>query len=134
MRNRLGGLFLALLVVEVVLFVLMTRGIGFLPALAVAGGMSLLGVWLLGRSLRGGRIPAAIQENVAAGRPMLEGVGFELFTPASAILFAVPGFLSDVAALALFVPAVRRFLARRFFSPATRPRVEPPDDPDVIDV
>lgn len=72
---------------------------------------------------------------IDARRAMIEGrqPAQEIFDgiclAAAGVLLIVPGFLTDLAAFALLVPAVRRKLRSRMARPAA-----PANDEDVIDV
>jgi UPF0716 protein FxsA len=104
------------------LYVLIKVGalIGAIPTIALIVFSAVLGALLLRRQgfelVRGVREGMARGEWPAAG--MLEGV----LVLASGVLLMVPGFVSDLIALLLLVPATRRralrwFLARRRAAP-----------------
>ncbi|SMQ85984.1 UPF0716 protein FxsA [Devosia lucknowensis] len=110
--------FLLLPLIEIALFVIVGRAIGVFPTLglvilgAVAGAMLLrqqgLGVVSRLRSnVRAGTIP---------GRTMFDAMLIGL----AAILLVLPGFLSDMVALALLIPPVRGWM---FKALASRVRV-----------
>jgi UPF0716 protein FxsA len=100
-------------IAEVLVALRVADMIGALPTLlALAAGLPL-GIWLLraeGRSA-GRRLQAA----VAAGRPPAGEVIDGALVVAAGVLLIVPGFITDVLALVLFLP-VTRGLTRRWIS------------------
>jgi len=104
------GLFL-LPLVEIASFVVVGRWLGLagtLAAVLLAGciGMAIIrSEGLL--ALR--RMQAALQNGEAPVRPMIDGVLVLLI----GALFIVPGFVTDLAALILLLPPVRRLVAGR---------------------
>jgi UPF0716 protein FxsA len=100
-------------VVEVFVFIEVARAIGWLLALALLFGTSVLGVRLMrvqGRSAIE-RVSRAVSEQRAPGRAAVDGaLGF-----LGGALLAVPGFVSDVlGAFLIFAPT--RTLTRRWLS------------------
>jgi UPF0716 protein FxsA len=107
---------LAWVLAEIAAFVAVGRALGiFWTLLAVvavsAGGLLLLRVQGLATLLRA-------RASLARGEPPLAQAFDGACLALAALLFLVPGFLSDLAALALLVPpvraALRRLLALRF--------------------
>ncbi|MGH9285730.1 MAG: FxsA family protein, partial [Acidimicrobiales bacterium] len=106
-----AALALAFLVVPFVeLFVLIQvgRAIGALPTIAGLVLVSAAGAWLVKREGLGvvARARAQVQAGVVPGRELVDGA---LILFAGALLLT-PGFLTDIAGLALLVPPVRRGL------------------------
>jgi UPF0716 protein FxsA len=110
---RLAGLagigLVVAIVAEIAVFIVVAHWLGVGLTLLLLVATSLLGGWLLRRE--GGRAWRALREAGMAGRPDLvagvnQGVLGRLL---GGLLLAIPGFLTDVAGLALLVPAVRRF-------------------------
>jgi UPF0716 protein FxsA len=98
---------------EVFVFVEVGLAIGWLPAVLLLLGTSVLGVWLVriqGRSAIE-RVSSAVSERRAPARAALDGaLGF-----LGGLLLVVPGFLTDaLGALLLLTPT--RALARRWLS------------------
>lgn len=93
---------------EIAGFILVGRAIGVLPTLALIVASSVVGLALLRDAglttilelQRGRDAPAKVL--AAGGTRMLTG-----------LLLLIPGFLSDLAAAALLVPGVRKWLAGR---------------------
>lgn len=105
-------LFLLLPLAEIAVFIIVGQAIGLLATLALILASSALGLSLvksagtltLDRLRRGRDDPAAIL--VDGGAKMAAG-----------LLFLISGFLTDLAALVLLVPAVRRRLDKRVGKP-----------------
>ena len=127
MRAPLSLLLLVLLFAEIAGFILVGQAIGVLPTLglillALVAGAILVrsqGIVTLMRArteLATGRLPA---QQLAEGAVRV----------GAALLIMIPGFISDILGIALFIPAVRsalwRILSRRFaFRPAPATRAD----------
>jgi UPF0716 protein FxsA len=114
MRQRLGLVSvgaLLLVVAEIVLFVLVAQAIGFAWTLLAVVVTSALGGWLLRRE--GIRAWRGLRAAARSGQP----VGADATTGAvgllGAVLLLIPGFLTDLAGLALLVPPVRALAGGR---------------------
>jgi len=110
-RRHLRIAFLAFLgwfLAEALLFVLLGRAIGFLPAILLLAGKGLLGFMLFARNMR------AILGKVALGdfRNGLAAVSDAGFAAAGAFLICLPGLLTTLAGLALFSPSIRAGVVR----------------------
>jgi UPF0716 protein FxsA len=129
--------FLALPLVEIALFILVGRAIGLFPTLALVILAAIAGGLLLRQQGLG--VIARLRSNVNAGtipgRTMFDAMLIGL----AAIFLVLPGFLSDIVALVLLIPAVRGWL---FSALAGRVRVvetttsyrrydDGPDAPDI---
>jgi UPF0716 protein FxsA len=127
--------FIGLLVLpaaEVIIFIVVAALIGWLPAAALFVGTSVAGVMLLKRSGRGDldRFRAAFaRDGVRAVH--LESPGLAAIV--GGILLVLPGFLTDVLGVALFVPALRRWASARLASAARQRRRDSRDD-HIIDL
>ncbi len=100
----------AYLLAEVASLVIVGRGVGVLLTLLLVIGAGLLGLALLQR--QGSDALAAMRRNLDARRdprPTLLRGGFRFI---AALLLILPGFLGDLVALALLIPAVQRLVAR----------------------
>jgi UPF0716 protein FxsA len=100
-------------VVEVFVFIEVGRAIGWLPAVVLLFGTSVLGGRLLraqGRSaIR--RVSLAVSEHRAPARAAIDGaIGF-----LGAVLLVIPGFVTDVLGVLLLLPPTRT-LTRRWAS------------------
>ncbi|HEU5473476.1 MAG TPA: FxsA family protein [Actinophytocola sp.] len=104
--------------VEITVLVLVGNAIGLLPTILLLILASVAGVWLLRRE--GARTITAYQramrERRVPHREMLDG----LLIAVAGVLVMVPGFVSDVLALALLLPPVRAMVTRRLTAAAER--------------
>lgn len=98
-------------VVEVFVFVEVGQAIGWLLALVLLLGTSLLGARLLRIKARLAvqRLSLAVSERRPPAKPTIDGA-VELL---GAALIAVPGFVSDGVGAVLLLPPVQRFARRR---------------------
>jgi UPF0716 protein FxsA len=105
-----------MLVIEVFVFIEVGQAIGWLLAVVLLFGTSVLGVRLMrvqGRSAIE-RVSRAVSEHRAPGRAAIDGaLGF-----LGGALLAVPGFVTDVLGALLILPPTRtltrRWLSRRY--------------------
>jgi UPF0716 protein FxsA len=117
-RQRLGWLGIgavALLLVEIFVFVLVAQLIGTLWALLLVIATSALGGWLLRRE--GARAWRVLRQTAGTGQPVGDGATAGAVGLVAALLLVIPGFLTDLAGLALLAPPVRRLVGsgvRRF--------------------
>lgn len=116
MVPRLAPLiFIVMPLVEIAVFVLVGSHIGVLATIALVIASTILGAILL--RIQGFGILARLRETMEqGGRPGLELVhGFMVMV--AGVLLILPGFVTDVIGLVLFIPPVRdlawRFLSRR---------------------
>lgn len=133
---RILGLILLLPVMELIVFALVAAMIGLGKAVLLQVAISLIGVAMLGslvseakakaKAARGGGVMSfALDANHG-----LRGL--------AGLLFAVPGFITDVIGVMALVPEVRRRL-RRFLGGAEAARPEPARAerqaaPDMLDL
>lgn len=106
-------------------------GIGATLLLVVAG--VVVGLWLVRRQgfATAGRVQAMIARGESPAPGMLEGMALL----AAGLLFVLPGFVTDIAAVLLLIPPLRRWLIRMYLKraglDATVTRQPPgPDTPD----
>lgn len=106
---------LVLPLVEIALFIVVGRAIGLLPTLALVIGAAVLGGLVLRQQGLG--VLARMRSNVSAGTVPGREVLDAMLIGLAALFLVLPGFLSDIVALALLVPGVRGWifasLARR---------------------
>jgi UPF0716 protein FxsA len=109
-RLLLGIAFLILPLFEIALLIKAGRAIGLWPTLGLVIAAALLGAAIMSR--QGITVARKTQEAIAHGRPpvgpVLDGA---LLLVAGALLIS-PGFLTDILALPLLFPALRRKIAR----------------------
>jgi UPF0716 protein FxsA len=104
---------LAILAAEIVAFIEVGHAIGWLLAILLLLGTSVLGMQLLRLQGRAaiGRVSAAISEHRAPGRAAADGIlGF-----LGGVLLVIPGFITDAFGLLLLFPPTRT-LTRRWMS------------------
>lgn len=108
MARLIGISFLLLPLVEIALFIVVGRAIGLFPTLALVILAALAGGMLLRQQGLG--VVARLRNNVSAGtvpgRTMFDAMLIGL----AALLLILPGFLSDIVALTLLIPAVRGWI------------------------
>jgi len=95
---------LALAILEIVTFVVVAKVIGVAWTLLLVLVTTVLGVWLMRREgMRAWRRFRAAAQSGPPGQEVTDGaVGL-----GAAVLLVMPGFLTDLAGLALLVPPVR---------------------------
>lgn len=136
--------FILLPLVEIALFIVVGRTIGVLPTLGLIVAAALLGGLLLRQQGLGVimRLRNSVDAGAIPGRALFETMLIGL----AALLLIVPGFLSDIAALALLLPPVRGWIFRalagrvrvvettttyRRHAEAEAPLLGRTDDPDI---
>jgi UPF0716 protein FxsA len=91
--------------------------------LALIIGAGLFGAWLLRR--QGVSALARLRDSVQAGRLPALAIADTMMIGLAALFLVVPGFLSDIIAIALLIPAVRAalyaFLAQRMLARTPNP-------------
>lgn len=103
--RRIALFLLILPLLEVVVFVLVAASIGFWNAVLAAVATSVAGALLL----RTAGQPRLRQfQSSLAGGVAFSADGAGLFTVLAGFLLLLPGFLTDLLAILLLVPAVRR--------------------------
>ncbi len=101
----------AYLVAEAFVALQLAASIGAARTLLLLLLSAAAGVWVLRREQL--EILRRLRRSVMAGQPARGGLFDGAARAAAGILLIIPGFISDAAALALLVPGVRRWLARR---------------------
>ena len=105
-------------IAEITVLVVIGQAIGLLLTILLLILASVVGRWLLRRE--GSRTLAAFQDAMRTRRvPHREMVDGVLIAAAGALIL-IPGFISDVLALALLFPPTRSLVARRMASNAER--------------
>jgi UPF0716 protein FxsA len=113
-RSVLGFLILLLPLMEIAVFVIVGSRIGALATVGLVIASAILGSVLLRlqgmNALR--RMQALIQAGDAPERELLHGA----IIVVAALLLIIPGFITDVVGLLLFVPTVRDLMWNAFRS------------------
>ena len=135
MLRRLIPLFILLLpLAEIACFILVGRRIGLFPTLSLVVLSAVAGIVLMRVQGFGvlARLRQSGQEGRAPGKELLDAAMILI----AGILLLIPGFLTDIVGLALFLPPVRSFLWNRLMrnvvvvdiggmAPGNRPRTDP---------
>ncbi|CAM3716518.1 FxsA family protein [Kibdelosporangium persicum] len=104
-------LLLLAMAVELTVLVVIGSAIGVLPTILLVVAATVIGAVLLRRE--GMRALTAFQSKVRSGQPpqgeMIDGV----LIAAAGFLVVLPGFVSDVVAIALLFPPTRALIRRR---------------------
>lgn len=106
-RFFLFGL-IVLPLVEIAIFIKVGQTIGLFPTLALIVGAALLGGLLLRQ--QGLSVLTRLRSNVSAGQMPGRAIADTMMIGLAALFLVLPGFLSDVVALALLLPPVRGWI------------------------
>lgn len=100
--------FLALPLIEIALFIVVGRAIGVLPTLALVLLAAVGGAMLLRRQGLGvlNRMRSTVSASTLPGEAVFDAMVLGL----AALLLVIPGFFTDIVALVLLVPGVRKAL------------------------
>lgn len=99
---------LALPIIEIAIFIKVGQTIGLLPTLALVIGAAIAGGLLLRQ--QGLSVLTQLRSNVNEGRMPARSIADAMMIGVAALFLVLPGFLSDVVALALLLPPVRGWL------------------------
>ena len=109
-RLVLGLFLIALPVLELALLIKTGQVVGLWPTLAMVVGAGVLGVVIMSR--QGMSVARRTREAIAQGRPPVGPVLDGAFLLLAGALLITPGFLTDVMALTLLIPPIRRKVGR----------------------
>ena len=110
LRLTLAGILIVLPLLELALLIKTGQLIGFWATLGMVVGAGILGALVLAH--QGFSVVRRTQQALALGRPPVAPVLDGVFLLLAGALLITPGFLSDVLALLLLIPPVRRGVAR----------------------
>lgn len=110
---------LGLVVAEAAVFLMVAQALGSLPALVLLFATSVLGGLVLGRM--GRRLAGRFADMLSRREVAVAEAPGGLLTMIGGILLVLPGFLTDLAGLALLVPAIQRRLIETPQFRRTRP-------------
>jgi UPF0716 protein FxsA len=108
---KILGALLVVQLLDLLLLVALSQRFGFWQTV-----VTLLLVGMVGSALarrEGGRVWRSFQTSLAEGRPPEHGVVDGMLVLLGGVLLLLPGILSDVVGLALFLPPLRRAIAAR---------------------
>lgn len=95
-------------IIEIAIFIKVGQSIGLFPTLALIIGAALLGGLLLRQ--QGLSVIGQLRNNVNTGRLPGRTIADAMMIGVAALFLVLPGFLSDVVALALLLPPVRGWI------------------------
>jgi UPF0716 protein FxsA len=96
-------------VLDLLLLIMLSRRFGFWQTVGTLFVVGVIGSTLARRE--GGRVYRGFQASLAEGRPPEHGVIDGMLVLLGGVLLLLPGIVSDVVGLALFVPPLRRAIA-----------------------
>lgn len=99
---------IALPIIEIAIFIKVGQTIGLFPTLALVIGGALLGGLLLRQ--QGLSVLGQLRNNYSTGRMPGRTIADAMMIGVAALFLVLPGFLSDVVALALLLPPVRSWI------------------------
>lgn len=99
---------IALPIIEISIFIKVGQTIGLWPTLALVIGAALLGGLLLRQ--QGLSVLTQLRSNVDRGHMPGRTIADAMMIGVAALFLVLPGFLSDVVALALLLPPVRGWI------------------------
>jgi UPF0716 protein FxsA len=112
---------LLLPIIEIALFIKVGQTIGLLWTLGLIIAAGLFGAWLLRQ--QGVSALTRLRDSVRSGRLPALAIADTMMIGIAAIFLVIPGFLSDIVAIALLLPPVRAglyaWLAQRVVSRGT---------------
>jgi UPF0716 protein FxsA len=99
---------IALPIIEIAIFIKVGQLIGLLPTLALIVGAAILGGMLL--RWQGLSVIGQLRSNMNTGRLPGRAIADAMMIGVAALFLVIPGFLSDLVALALLLPWVRGWI------------------------
>src|SRR5262245_55806660 len=110
LRLAIGLALIVVPMLELVLLIKIGQAIGVGATVALVLGTGLAGAFIISR--QSVSVLTRTLEGVSEGRPPVEPVLDGLFLLVAGALLLMPGLATDVVALALLVPPLRRLIAR----------------------
>jgi UPF0716 protein FxsA len=118
MQILLFLIFIAVPIIEIALFIQAGEIIGIVPTILITIGTAIAGSFLM--RVQGfaalNRFAQAVEQGEMPVTPVIDGIGIL----SAGLLLLTPGLFTDMIGLLLFVPPIRRGLARRAFSRALK--------------
>lgn len=99
---------LILPIVEIAIFIKVGQSIGLLPTLALIVGAAVLGGLVLRQ--QGLSVLSQLRSNVNVGQMPGRTIADAMMIGVAAVLLVLPGFVTDIIALALLLPPVRGWI------------------------
>src|SRR5262245_66202290 len=110
LRLAVGLVFIVVPMLELLLLIKIGQGIGPLPTLALVISTALTGAFIISRQSLA--VVSGTLEALSQGRAPLEPVLDGLFLLVAGALLLTPGLVTDLVALVLLIPPMRRSIAR----------------------
>lgn len=130
------GLFVVVPAAEIATFIAVGKAIGILPTILLTFATAVAGATLMRR--QGLKTLARLRAEMDAGRIPGETLGHGAMILLAGMLLLVPGFLSDVVGILLFLPPVRHLvwtvMSRGMTVTAAGGRGPAPRGPRVVDL
>jgi UPF0716 protein FxsA len=104
-------IFLSIPLIELALFIIIGGEIGVGPTLLLVVGAAVLGSFIIQN--QGISVLDATRKSLDQGRLPQQSLFETLCNVLGGLLLIIPGFFSDMLAVALLVPAVRNYFRRR---------------------
>ncbi len=95
-------------VLEIALFIKVGGALGILPTLLLIFGAGAVGVWVV--RMQGLMVMNDLRNRLSTMNDPSEPMAHGALIALAGFLFMIPGFLSDLVALALLLPPVRRWM------------------------
>jgi UPF0716 protein FxsA len=110
LRLAVGLVFIVVPMLELLLLIKIGQEIGALPTVALVISTALTGAFIISRQSL--TVVSRTLEALSEGRTPVEPAVDGLFLMVAGALLLTPGLITDVAALVLLVPPLRRLIAR----------------------
>ncbi|MCC6491501.1 MAG: FxsA family protein [Pirellulales bacterium] len=118
MLRRIGLLLLVYVAAEMATLIVLGRRLGVLPTILLVLGGGVVGMWIARQ--QGLRAALKAQDRMAQGVVPSKEMSDGLLITLAAVLFILPGVLTDVLGLALLFPPTRAVLRHAVVSHFTR--------------
>lgn len=119
--------FLALPLLEIIVFLTVVDAIGFFSAFSACILAAVFGVFLIKKQGLGQFLKA--QEQLRDGQMPLQTIFHALCVVIAGFLFIIPGFVTDFIGLLLLIPTIQSHV-RGYLAPRMEPAAH---DPDIIE-
>ncbi|RIK81102.1 MAG: hypothetical protein DCC67_08485 [Planctomycetota bacterium] len=118
MLQRIGVFLLLYVAAEMAALIVLGRRLGVLPTVLIVLGGGVIGAWVARR--QGLRTAARAHRTMAQGAVPSHEISDGLLIMLAAVLFMLPGVLTDLVGLALLFPPTRAVLRHAVISHFTR--------------
>lgn len=108
---------IAMPIAEIIVLILVGKAIGVLPTVLLVIASSVLGAVLLKR--QGLSALTRLRTDLRENRVPAAAIGHAIVVAIAGVLLLLPGFITDIVGLLLFIPAVRRTMWRQIAGSVT---------------